>query len=71
MMINRMLNDELERIKSIMASSGLRKMLQGSWWLTVTQFCLEGLAGEGASASLSPSASRMRCSKTCLIRRVL
>ena len=49
MMINRMLNDELERIKSIMASSGLRKMLQGSWWLTVTQFCLEGLAGEGAS----------------------
>ena len=49
MMINRMLGEELERIKSIMASSGLRKMLQGSWWLTVTQFCLEGLTCEGPS----------------------
>jgi hypothetical protein len=49
MMINRLLGEELDRIKSIMASLGLRKMLQGSWWLTVTQFCLEGLAGEGPS----------------------
>ena len=23
-------------------------MLQGSWWLTVTQFCIEGLMVEGA-----------------------
>ena len=37
MMINNMLGEELERVKSIMASAGVRKMLQGSWWLTVTQ----------------------------------
>ena len=50
MMISRMLDEELDRIKSIMASSGVKKMLQGSWWLTVTQFCLEGLANENAHA---------------------
>jgi hypothetical protein len=48
MVINRMLTDEMERVKNIMtASGGIRKMLQGSWWLTVTQFCLEGLMAEG------------------------
>ena len=44
MLINSMIGEELERVKSILASAGLRKMLQGSWWLTVTQFCLEGLS---------------------------
>ena len=29
------------------ASGGIKKMLQGSWWLTVTQFCIEGLMVEG------------------------
>ena len=48
MVINRMLADEMERVKNIMtATGGIRKMLQGSWWLTVTQFCLEGLMAEG------------------------
>jgi hypothetical protein len=48
MVINRMLGDEMDRVKNIMtASGGIRKMLQGSWWLTVTQFCLEGLMAEG------------------------
>ena len=48
MVINRMLGTELDRVKNIMtASGGIRKMLQGSWWLTVTQFCLEGLMAEG------------------------
>ena len=47
MLINSMLTEELERVKSIMAGSGLKKMLQHSWWLTVTQFCLEGLALDG------------------------
>ena len=48
MVINRMLADEMERVKNIMTSAGgIRKMLQGSWWLTVTQFCLEGLMAEG------------------------
>ena len=38
MVINRMLADEMERVKNIMTSSGgIKKMLQGSWWLTVTQ----------------------------------
>jgi len=47
MMIAGMLSEEMERVKSIMASAGVRKMLQGTWWLTVTQFCLEGLVIEG------------------------
>merc|ERR1712185_680398 len=48
MVINRMLVDEMERVKAIMTSSGgIKKMLQGSWWLTVTQFCIEGLMVEG------------------------
>ena len=48
LVINRMLTDEMDRVKNIMtASGGIRKMLQGSWWLTVTQFCLEGLMAEG------------------------
>ena len=29
------------------SSGGIKKMLQGSWWLTVTQFCIEGLLVEG------------------------
>ena len=47
MVINRMLATEMERVKNIMAAGGVKKMLQGSWWLTVTQFCLEGLMSEG------------------------
>ena len=49
MVVNRMLATEMDRVKAIMtASGGLKKMLQGSWWLTVTQFCIEGLMVEGA-----------------------
>ena len=34
----------MERVKNIMvASGGIKKMLQGSWWLTVTQFCIDGM----------------------------
>ena len=48
MVINRMAADEMQRVRSIMvASGGIKKMLQGSWWLTVTQFCIEGLMVEG------------------------
>jgi hypothetical protein len=47
MMIAGMLSEEMERLKSIMASAGVRMMLQGTWWLSVTQFCLEGLVIEG------------------------
>ena len=48
MVINRMMADEMERVKATMTSSGgIKKMLQGSWWLTVTQFCIEGLMVEG------------------------
>ena len=50
MVVNRMLATEMDRVKAIMtASGGLKKMLQGSWWLTVTQFCIEGLMVEGAA----------------------
>ena len=28
-------------------TGGVRKLLQGSWWLNVTQLCLEGLVAEG------------------------
>ena len=35
MVINRMMADEMERVKATMtASGGIKKMLQGSWWLT-------------------------------------
>ena len=34
------------------ASGGIKKMLQGSWWLTVTQFCIEGLMVEGGTEPL-------------------
>ena len=88
MVINRMMADEMERVKVSMtpnrnpnpkphpspspspsaspspspspsptqaimtASGGIKKMLQGSWWLTVTQFCIEGLMVEGGTEPL-------------------
>ena len=63
MVVNRMLATEMDRVKAIMtASGGLKKMLQGSWWLTVTQFCIEGLMVEGAAGRRSRPASPRRCS---------